>query len=108
MPVLHWCRITTDTNCCSVWGREIASHPPAPRCSTVGGLRFSQKICRGPIFHVRCQKTLVATALRCAAVSSDQQLKSLQENRSHRAFEPQKLSWAVKGGRSGEFAREGC
>ena len=59
--------------------REGSETPSAPGRSMVGGSRLNQKICRGPIFHFKRQKAIVATALRCARFSSRCQLKSLRD-----------------------------
>jgi hypothetical protein len=52
---------------------------PALGHGMVGGLRFTRKICRGP--HIKRQKAMCCDSVAMRAVSSDQQLKLLRDER---------------------------
>jgi hypothetical protein len=59
---------------------------PRPRTRHGGGLRFSQKICRGPL--IKRQKAMRCDSVAMRAVSSRRQLKSLRDERWREPLEP--------------------
>ena len=73
---------TTDVHCGSVWGLEIARHPPPLGRGMVGGLAACQQYLPGP--HIRRQKAMCCESVAMHAVSSRCRLKSLRDERWRR------------------------